>query len=92
MNKENKIMSIVNATNFRKNIYDYLDGTIEANDIVTVTTKGGNAVLISEEEYKSLVETAYINGIPGLAEDIIQGAKTPTNKLTKVDWENELRD
>jgi len=85
-------MSVINATALRKNLFEYLDNAIDTNDVITITTKKGNAVIISEEEYKSIIETAYLNSIPGLADDIIEGMNTPTNKLHKVDWRNELRD
>lgn len=41
-------MAIVNATNFRKNIFQYLNNAILSNDVVTATTKLGKAVIISE--------------------------------------------
>ena len=85
-------MSIVNATNFRKNVYEYLSSAVDTNDVITVTTKNGNAVLINEEEYRALVETAYINAVPGLAADIIEGMNTPLDELVEIDWKNELQD
>ena len=47
--------TIVNATTLRKKLFEYLDDAIDVNDVITVTTKKGNAVIISEEEYNSIV-------------------------------------
>ncbi|MCL2375103.1 MAG: type II toxin-antitoxin system Phd/YefM family antitoxin [Firmicutes bacterium] len=85
-------MSIVNATNFRKNAYDFLANAVNLSEVVTITTKNGNAVLLSEEDYRGLAETAYLNSIPGLANDIIAGMNTPTEELVEIDWKNELQD
>ena len=85
-------MSVINATALRKNLFEYLNNAIDSNDVITVTTQNGNAVIISEEEYNSIIETAYINSIPGLADEIIKGMNTPTSKLKKIDWRNELQD
>lgn len=83
-------MLITNATNFRKNIYGYLDSIIELNDEVTITTKNGNAVLISADELSGLRETAYLNSIPGMSEKILTGRNDPNEETFEVDWKNEL--
>ena len=62
-------MTNVNITYFRKNIYSILEQTIKYNKAVNVSTKDGNAILISEDDYRSLMETLYIESIPGLKEE-----------------------
>lgn len=49
-----------NITNFRKNIFGLLEQTIKYNEPVNISTKDGNAVIISEEDYNGLMETAAI--------------------------------
>ena len=44
-----------NITNFRKNIFGMLEQTIKYNEPVNISTKDGNAVVISEADYNSLV-------------------------------------
>lgn len=68
-------MTNINVTNFRKDIYELLDQTIKYNEPINISTKNGNAILISEEDYNNLMETLYISSIPGLKEDIIKGMK-----------------
>lgn len=46
----------INITNFRKNIFGILEQTIKYNEPVNISTKDGNAVIISEEDYNSLME------------------------------------
>lgn len=57
-----------NITNFRKNIFGLLEQTIKYNEPVNISTKDGNAVIISEEDYNGLMETLYLNSIPGMKE------------------------
>jgi len=82
-------MTNVNITNFRKNIYSLIEQTIKYNEPINVSTKDGNAILISEEDYRNLMETLYIESIPGLKDDIINGMKEPIEEFideSKVNW------
>ena len=68
-------MTNTNITNFRKDIYKMLENTIEYNEPINISTKNGNAIVLSEEDYNNLIETLYISSIPNLKEDIIEGLK-----------------
>lgn len=68
-------MTNVNITNFRKDIYELLEQTIKYNEPLNISTKNGNAIVLSEEDYNNLIETLYISSIPGLKEDIVKGLK-----------------
>lgn len=70
-------MTNINITNFRKNVFDYISQAIEFNEVVNVSTKSGNAVIISESDYNALMETLYISSVPGLREEIKEAGKTP---------------
>lgn len=78
-----------NITNFRKNIFGLLEQTIKYNEPVNVSTKDGNAVIISEEDYNGLMETLYLSSIPGMKEKIVEGLNTPLDECVpedKVSW------
>lgn len=81
-------MKNINITNFRKDIYELLEKTIKYNEIINISTKNGNAVVLSEEDYNNLMETLYISSIPKLKEDIIEGLKEP---LDDCENENEVK-
>ncbi len=68
-------MTNTNITNFRKDIYNMLENTIKYNEPINITTKNGNAVVISEEDYNSIMETLYITSIPKLKDEIIKRAE-----------------
>lgn len=75
-----------NATNFRKQLFEMLDQTIKYNEPVNVSTKNGNAVLISEDEYRNLTETLYLNSIPGMSERLEEGINTPLEECEDFEW------
>lgn len=79
----------VNITNFRKNIFGLLEQTIKYNEPVNISTKDGNAVILSEEDYNGLIETLYISSVPGLKEHLIEGMNTPLSECVpeeEVQW------
>ena len=78
-----------NITNFRKNIYGMLEQTIKYNEPVNVSTKDGNAVVISEADYNSLVESLYLSSIPQVRTEIVEGLNTPLSEClpeSEVSW------
>ena len=82
-------MTNINVTNFRKDIYELLEQAIKYNEPINISTKNGNAIVLSEEDYNSLIETLYIESVPGLKEKILEGGNTPLEEcLTEeeVEW------
>ena len=78
-----------NITNFRKNIFKLLEQTIKYNEPVNISTKDGNAVIISEEDYNGLMETLHISSIPNMKEHIIKEMNTPISECVpedEVEW------
>ena len=78
-----------NITNFRKNLFSMLEQTIKYNEPVNISTKDGNAVVLSEEDYNGLMETVYLCSVPGLKETIVEGMHTPLSECVtedEVEW------
>ncbi|MFT3950647.1 MAG: type II toxin-antitoxin system Phd/YefM family antitoxin [Oscillospiraceae bacterium] len=79
----------INITSFRKDIFHTLENTIRYNEPVNVSTKDGNVVILSEEEYRGLMETLSLSSIPGMKEKIIDGLNTPLSECvpeSEVQW------
>ncbi len=82
-------MTNTNITNFRKDIYKLLENAIKYNEPINVSTKDGNAVVLSEEDYNNLIETLYISSIPKLKEELIKRKNSSNDDFVKedeVDW------
>lgn len=80
-------MESVNVTSLRKNLYSLLDKTIRFNEPLSVSTKSGKAVIVSEDDYNDLMETLYVSSVPHMREKIIEGLNTPLSDCVS---ENEV--
>lgn len=82
-------MTTTNVTNFRQNIFEMLENTIKYNDLLNITTKFGNAVVLSEDEYRGLIETLSILSNSEMKDKIIDGKNTPLDECvpeSEVEW------
>lgn len=82
-------MTNINITNLRKDIYEMLEQTIKYNEPINVSTKNGNVIILSEDDYNSLMETLYITSIPGLKDEIKKGLKEDIKDYVpedEVEW------
>ena len=75
-------MAVTNISVLRKNLFSSIDNVIEYNDSIIVSTKHGNAVIISEAEYNAMLETIYLVSQKGLAEKIKEGEKEDISKMS----------
>ncbi len=73
-------MTTTTITNFRKNIYSMVENTVRFNEPVNITSKDGNAVMISEKEYLGLLETLHLTSVPGMKEKLVAGLNTPLSE------------
>ena len=78
-------MTNINITNFRKDIYALLEQTINFNEPINISTKNGNAVVLSEEDYNSLIETLYITSVPNLKEELVKRANDNEEEFVSED-------
>lgn len=70
-------MTNINIATFSNNIVSMLEQTIKFNEPLTVSTDIGNAIILSEDDYRSLIETLYLTSIPGMEEKLLAGKATP---------------
>lgn len=73
----------INISNARSELYKLASSCIKYNDVINISTKEGNVILISEDDYHSLIESLYLAGIKGVYEDIEEAVNTPTDELLK---------
>lgn len=84
-------MSVTNTniTNFRNNIFEYINQAVEFNDVINVNTKNGNAIIISEEDYNGIMETLYLSNDARVKADIIEGMNEPLDDAvpeSEIEW------
>ncbi len=81
-------MTNTTVTNFRNNVFEYLSAVVNCNDVVSVTTREGNAVVLSEAEYNGLIETLYLCSVPGMKEQILSSLSEPLTDMTDASEAN----
>ncbi len=80
-------MRVISATSARANFFGLIDQVAEEHEEVLITTKRNNAVLISEEDWRSIQETLYLSSIPGMVESILETSKEPPEeRLSEEDF------
>lgn len=78
-----------NITSFRKNIFAMLEQTVKYNETLNISTKEGNAVIMSEEDYNGIMETLNFMANPVMKEILLEGKNTPLSECipeSEVDW------
>jgi prevent-host-death family protein len=80
-------MTTLTATDARKQFFSLIDDVAESHEPIQIAGKRHSAVLISEEDWRAIQETLYLESFPKLRESIVKGLKTPIDKCsTELDW------
>ena len=74
-----------NITQFRKNVFAMLENTIKYNEPINMSTKSGNAILLSEEEYNGIMATLELSSNAELKKTLIDGMNTPLSECISED-------
>ena len=79
-------MEIYTTSQARQELFKLVDSTSETHDPIYIVGKRNKAVLISEDDYRAMVETLYITSVPGMKESIIKAQKEPIKNFSeKID-------
>lgn len=79
----------INITNFRKNLFSMIEQTIRFNEPINISTKSGNAVILSEEDYNGMIETLNLLSDPEMKKKLLTGRDTPLSECvseSEVEW------
>lgn len=75
-------MSVTSISSLRKNLFTSIENVVEYNDAITVSTKKGNAVIVSEEDYNAMMETIFLVSQKGLLNKIKKGEKEDISTMS----------
>ena len=73
-------MKTLTVSEARKGLYRLIDEVDETHRPVQISGRRSTAVLLSEEDWRSIQETLYLLSIPGLRESIREGMETPAEE------------
>ena len=75
-------MTSVSATAARRRLYALIDEVDQSDEPVEITGKCGNAVLLSEADWRAIQEALHLVSIPGMRESILEGMATEVSELS----------
>ena len=75
-------VTTVSATEARRRLYALIDEVGQSHQPVQIHGKRGNAVLLSEDDWRSIQETLHLLAIPGMRESILEGMATEASELS----------
>lgn len=78
-----------NVTHFRKNVSTLLEQTLKFNEPIHVSTRNGNVVVLSEDDYCGILETLEMNANPVMKQKLLEGKDTPLSECipeSEVEW------
>ena len=77
-------MTVLTASEARACLYRLIDQAAESHEPIIISGKRANAVLISEEDWRSIEETLHLLAIPGMRESLKESMAEPlaTSKRT----------
>jgi prevent-host-death family protein len=80
-------MTTITLTEARRRL-DRLVRAVQTSHVpVLLTGKAGNAVLVSDDDWRSIQETLYLVSSPGMRESVVEEMKTPTGEMSnELDW------
>lgn len=80
-------MPTISVTEARAKLFGLIDEAASSHEPIIIKGKRANAVLISEDDWRSIQETVYLLSIPGMRESIRDGLATPVEECSQdLDW------
>lgn len=76
-------MTTVSITEARAKLYKLVDQAGTENEPILITGKRGNAVLVSEDDWRAIQETLHLLSIPGMRESIRDGMAEPVDECSE---------
>lgn len=78
-------MDIHSASQARANLFKLLEQVNKESKPCVITSRKGDGVLISKDDWESIQETLYLQSIPGMRETIVEGMATPIEDCVSED-------
>lgn len=78
-------MDIHSASQARANLFKLLEQVNQESKPCIITSRKGDGVLISKDDWENIQETLYLQSIPGMQQSIIEGIATPLSECVSED-------
>ena len=80
-------MTVLSVTQARAKLYTLINEIAASHDLIQITGKRHNAVLIGEDDWRSIQEALHLLSVPGMRKSIRKGLAAPVAKCdAKLKW------
>ena len=81
------MVKVMSASQARADIFNLMDVTAQTHEPILITGKRNNVVMLSEEDYKAIEETLYLNSIPNMVSSIQEAMNADDSEFSEeVQW------
>lgn len=77
-------MQHITANTARSEFESILNNVVKHGDSISIATDDGAAILVSQEEWNGMLETLYLQVVPGISESIKKGMETPLSECVPL--------
>jgi antitoxin YefM len=81
--RQNDVMISMPESKARTKLRQLMTETADSHEPIQITGSNGNAVLISQDDWRSIQETLHLLAIPGMRESIRKEMREPLSKASK---------
>lgn len=83
------MVDIYTTSQARANLFKLVESTARSHAPVYIVGKKHKSVLISEEDYRAMIETLYLTSIPGMKDSILNASQGPIETYSDtIDWDD----
>jgi prevent-host-death family protein len=80
-------MPVLNVSKAKENLDAVLDAVQNSFEPVIIAGRNSSAVLVSEDVWRSIEETLYLNSIPGMKDSISTGMQEKIEDCSReIEW------
>lgn len=76
-------MTSISADEAEKKLRELIAEVGKSHEPIQIIGEGNQAVLIAEEDWRSIQETLHLLTVPGMRESILEGKETPVEDCSE---------
>ena len=78
---------MISINQAQQQLQDLIDSVNQSHEPIVIAGENSNAVLLSENDWKSIQETLYLLSIRGMGESVKEGLVTPIAECAgELEW------
>ena len=87
VSRKGNCVATISAGKARMNLCRLIDQVAETHEVIRISGKTTNAILVSEEKWNAIQETLYLYGNPETHKSIKESMNTPLTECgRKLNW------